>query len=109
MSTIVLNAYLAGIAALAAFGCLLQMTPKTSHAIRFAVILILVAMVGYALGFARAEWATWFDTLIVGGVCAFIIGNRRLPIRRVCPWCEKTSIAVSLLTAVWVGVQWSVT
>lgn len=108
MTTILFNAVLATFASFAAFGCLVQMTRKTNHAIRLSVFLITVALVGQALGVAKAEWATWLDTLLLGGIFAFLLGNRRLPIRRPCPWCQCASIAVSTMTILWVGIEWGI-
>ena len=110
MTTIFFNALLAAFAAFVSFGCLVRMTRQTKNSIRVAVILITVALLGAALGVAKGEWATWLDTLLYGGICAFLIGNRRLPPHHKCTFCEhaseRASMVVSGITILWVGVQW---
>lgn len=71
------NTGLAGVIFLAAIWSVSKMNGTTCHAVRIAILLILVSAGGQVLGVATGAWDHYLDTLLYSGVLLFLIFNRR--------------------------------
>lgn len=71
------NAALAFAMALAAVWSIARMNGTTRHCIRAAILIILVASLGQALGIALKQWEHWLDTLLYAGVMLLLLFNCR--------------------------------
>lgn len=94
-----LNVAIAVIGALVAFGAANRMSKATE-----CTIIVAFATVGAGLGgwvfssIAPEHWQQPFDSLLLGGIVALLIGTRRQTIWLAPEWMPKLSIAVSALT-----------
>lgn len=102
MATATLNAWLAAAVALLAIGTINRMNGTTNWSVRFAVLLILAAMLGQSLGFAAGQWDHYCDTLLYAGVAGFLLSCRRNPIGIPYPWNELSSYGVMLGSVLYV-------
>lgn len=75
---ITLNSIMAFIGALLAIGALRSMTKATKHAPRFAIVIILVGLFAQAFGIWTKQWDHYADTLLFGGIVAFMLANKRM-------------------------------
>lgn len=96
MSIITVNAVLAGAVALLMVSTLNQMGPRTPRAVMLAMVLIFVGMVGQCIGALGGRWDHFVDTVLYGGLAAFVVACRRFPVDRHKPkWMDGASIAIS--------------
>jgi NhaP-type Na+/H+ or K+/H+ antiporter len=77
MSWSLFNSGLALVMALSAVYSIAKMNGTTRHCIRVGILLILIASVGQAVGWAAGQWDHWLDTLLYSGVLFLLIFNRR--------------------------------
>jgi len=79
-----------------------RMDRDTAHAIRVAVVLVGIALLGQAMSVWFESWAPPFDTLLYGSIAAYLLACRRLdvgaPFDIPVPWTQRLSLAVSGLT-----------
>lgn len=91
-----LNAVLAVLGVLVAFGAVHRMSPETECPIIFAFVTVATGLCGQLLG--QLAWQSVFDTLLFGGVTALMIGTRRQTVWISPDWMPRVSLAVSLLS-----------
>lgn len=105
-----LNAWIAGAVAFLAIGTMNRMNGKTAWSVRYAVLMIFVAMVGQSLGYAAGAWDHYCDTLAFAGIASFLLACRRNPIGIPWPWNAVASYGVTAGTVMivfpfgWVAV-----
>lgn len=100
------NCVLAAIAAVLVGSCLNKMSRASSCAVRWSLLLVLVACVGQAIGPAVKTWDHYVDTLMYGGIVAFLLANNRrattgVPTR----WAEPLACVAAVATAIIVIVE----
>lgn len=102
-----LNFVIAVIGALVALGAANRMSPKTECTIIFAFATVGVGFIAWAIGtFLPDSWQQAFETLLLGGVVALLIGTRRQTIWLAPTWMPRISIAVSVVT--WIAFFWGI-
>lgn len=106
MNAITLNAVLAIATALLIVGTFNHMDRTTSIAIRLSVLLIFAGLLAQGLGIALRQWDHYADTMVYGGIAAFIIANRRTPCGIPLIYIPKISIGISLTTIFYTAVMW---
>lgn len=70
------------LAVLGFFACLAAatvMNGTTSHVMRASLVLIALGLLGQGIGTQVGQWESCFDTLLFGGILAWLIGSRRMP------------------------------
>ncbi len=77
MSLMTVNAILAGVIFFTAVGSIRAMNGVTSNSMRFAIVMVLTASAGQALGMATAQWGPYLDTILYGGILAIFLANNR--------------------------------
>ncbi len=105
-----INCGLSAIAALLAIAALEKMQRGSNCAIRWAVLLMLMASIGQALGPVLRTWDHYVDTLLYGGMIAFLLANHRrmstgVPARWALPASYAASIATVLIVLVDIGAH----
>lgn len=95
------NVAIAVLGAFVAFGAVNRMTPETECTIIISFATVGVGLTAWAIGSVSPspEWVHAYDTLLLGGVVALIIGTRRRTIWIQPRWMPLLSISVS-------GVTW---
>lgn len=89
-----------------------HMTKSTSHAVRFAMLLLFIGVIGQAIGLWLPTWDSWTDTLIFGGVVALLLANTRGPFvfpgdaERLRKIADRCSLGVFFATLFVVVVTW---
>lgn len=106
MNAITINAVLAIATALLIVGTFNHMDRTTSIAIRLSVLMIFAGLLAQGLGIALRQWDHYADTMVYGGISAFIIANRRTPCGIPLQYVQRISIAISFATVFYTGVMW---
>lgn len=106
MNPTALNAFLAIATALMIVGTFNHMNHGTSLAIRLAVLLIFAGLLAQGFGVFMRQWDHYADTMIYGGIAAFIIANRRTPCGIPLRYVPRISIAISGGTIFYTSVMW---
>lgn len=91
------NGGLAVVGVLVGIGAIDRMNKQTECTIVAAFVTTIVGLVGYVLGSAMpGHWQNVFDTLLLGGVVAVLIGTRKQTIWLAPTWMPWISLGVSL-------------
>lgn len=107
MTTFGLNTLLIWISASLAFGCLVKVDGKKNVAVGLAIFMVTAALFGQGLGIVKAEWATYLDTMLYGGMVAFLLADRRRPPLGIPQmWSLRASLVVSAIVCSYVGFEW---
>jgi hypothetical protein len=94
-----LNIVVAVAGALVAFGAANRMSRATECTIIFAFTTVGIGFSAWFLGILfPVDWEHAFDTLLLGGVVALLIGTRRQTIWLQPAWMPRISLAVSAVT-----------
>lgn len=94
-----INTALAVLGALIAFGAINRMGIDTERPVIAAFVTVMVGLAGYAFSeVMSAHWQKVFDTLLIGGTCALLIGTRKQTIWIAPTWMPRLSATVSLTT-----------
>lgn len=93
------NIILAALGALVSLGAANRMTVKTECTIKIAFATVGVGCIAWVVGtFAPDKWQTPFETLLLGGIVALLIGTRKQTIWLAPGWMPWISISVSAAT-----------
>lgn len=93
------NAVLSAVGAAVAFGASNRMSRETECTVIVAFATLGAGLVGYAIGtFLPSSWEQAFDTLLLGGAAALMIGSRKQTIWLTPAWMPQISLAVSAAT-----------
>jgi len=98
-AALAVNTILAILGAIAAICAIDRMGQSTPRSMVIAVATVAVGLAGYALGvFFPERWQLGCDTLLLGGVVAYLIGGRRRPLFTSDEMMSTLSLAVSAAT-----------
>lgn len=93
------NAVLAAVGAVVAFGASNRMNKSTECTVIVAFATLGSGLVGYAIGtFLPDNWEQAFDTLLLGGAAALMIGSRKQTMWVAPTWMPRISLGVSIAT-----------
>jgi hypothetical protein len=98
--TMYVNAAFCALAAALLYRAINRMNASTDHAMRFAFVLMCAGLVGEAFATKLpAVWQEGIDTLLFGGLFAWIVGTRRAGTIAGIPeaWRGRVSVVVSAI------------
>jgi hypothetical protein len=96
VTLVTLNSWMAGAIALVSLGSIACMNGTTCHAVRLAILALLIGGAGQALGFAFSDWDHYLDTILYAGILALLVSNRRGPKWIPSTWSPLLAIGVLL-------------
>jgi hypothetical protein len=107
MTPAIINMVAAVLVAGLVFGALNRMDRHTIHAIRGAILMVFIAMLGQVFAPVMRQWDNgWTDTLLYGAVAAFVVASRRLPSGlppRHATVCAFVIMGATMVLVLWVG------
>lgn len=77
MTLATVNAVMAGAIFFVTIGSITCMNGVTCNAVRGSMIFILAGSLGQMLGHWTGQWGPYLDTVLYGGLLAFLVANKR--------------------------------